>query len=72
MKCYNPDNRHQRKSTWSEKKSDGRWQSYDYDELIARNKAGLGIFWLKDEAFEASDNLLNPDVIAPSGRNLAV
>lgn len=64
MKNYNPENRHQRKATWSEKKPDGRWRSYDYDELVSRDKASLDIFWLKDESLEASDNLPDPDVIA--------
>jgi type I restriction enzyme M protein len=64
VKCYNPANRHERKATWSEKKPDGRWRAYDYDELIARDKASLDIFWLKDESLEASDNLPDPDVIA--------
>ena len=72
--CYNgnldrPDkqaggNRHNRKATWSEKKPDGRWRAYDYDELIARDKASLDIFWLKDESLEASANLPDPNVIA--------
>jgi type I restriction enzyme M protein len=57
-------NRHERKATWSEKKPDGRWRAYDYDELIARDKASLDIFWLKDESLEASDNLPDPGVIA--------
>jgi type I restriction enzyme M protein len=47
-----------------EGKNDGRWRSYDYDELIARDKASLDIFWLKDESLEESENLPNPDVIA--------
>lgn len=42
----------------------GRWRSYDYDELLSRDKASLDIFWLKDESLEASDNLPDPDVIA--------
>ena len=46
------------------KTPDGRWRVYDYDELIARDKASLDIFWLKDESLEASDNLPDPDVIA--------
>ncbi len=62
--CYNPANRHQRKATWSEKKPDGRWRAYDYDELIARDKASLDIFWLKDDALADSDKLPPPDVIA--------
>jgi len=64
VKCYNPSNRHERKPTWSEKKPDGRWRSYTYEELVARDKASLDIFWLKDESLEASDNLPDPDIIA--------
>jgi type I restriction enzyme M protein len=37
---------------------------YDYDELAARDKASLDIFWLKDESLADSDNLPPPDVIA--------
>ena len=37
---------------------------YDYDELIARDKASLDIFWLKDESLADSDNLPPPEVIA--------
>jgi len=74
VKCYNGlndrtdkrsgGNRHERKATWSEKKPEGRWRAYAYDDLIARDKASLDIFWLKDESLEASDNLPDPDVIA--------
>jgi len=68
--CYNPANRHTRPSTssgqaiWSPKNPNGRWRVYDYDELIARDKASLDIFWLKDESLEDSANLPAPDVIA--------
>ncbi|MEQ1795339.1 MAG: class I SAM-dependent DNA methyltransferase [Nitrospira sp.] len=64
VKCYNPASRHTRKATWSDKKPDGRWRAYDYDELIARDKASLDIFWLKDDSLEDSANLPNPDIIA--------
>ncbi|GBD98784.1 putative type I restriction enzymeP M protein [bacterium BMS3Abin07] len=64
VKCYNPENRHKRKPTWSEKKPDGRWRAFDYEELINRDKASLDIFWLKDESLEESENLSEPDVIA--------
>jgi type I restriction enzyme M protein len=37
---------------------------YSYDELVARDKASLDIFWLKDDSLAASDNLPAPDVIA--------
>lgn len=64
VKCYNPSNRHDRKPTWSEKNSDGRWRFYDYEELISRDKASLDIFWLRDESLEESDNLPDPGILA--------
>jgi len=64
VKCYNPDNRFQRQSTWSETSPDGRWRAYDYEDLINRDKASLDIFWLKDESLSDSDNLPAPEVIA--------
>ncbi|MDD2389916.1 MAG: class I SAM-dependent DNA methyltransferase [Desulfobacterales bacterium] len=64
VRCYNPENRHERKPTWSEDHPDGRWRSYGYDELVNRDKASLDIFWLKDESLEESDNLPDPDIIA--------
>jgi type I restriction enzyme M protein len=63
-KCYNPENRHLRKATWSEKKPEGRWRAYDYEDLVARDKASLDIFWLKDESLSESENLPDPDVLA--------
>ena len=62
--CYKPKNRHGRNPTWSEENPQGRWRSYDYDELLKRDKANLDIFWLKDESLEDSANLPDPDVLA--------
>jgi len=62
--CYNPENRLDRRETWSEENPDGRWRAFDYEELIARDKVSLDIFWLRDEALEESANLPDPDVIA--------
>jgi len=64
VQCYNPENRHQRTPTWSEKNPNGRWRAYDYEELINRDRASLDIFWLRDESLEESDNLPDPDVLA--------
>jgi type I restriction enzyme M protein len=61
---YNSKNRHTRKPTWSDKTPTGRWRAYDYNDLIARDKASLDIFWLRDESLEDSDNLPAPGVIA--------
>ncbi len=62
--CYKPDNRHARRPTWTEKHPEGRWRAYTYEELTARDKCSLDLFWLKDESLEASENLPAPDVIA--------
>jgi type I restriction enzyme M protein len=64
VKCYNPKNRHERLPTWSENKPEGRWRDYDYETLINRDKAGLDLFWLKDDSLEDSENLPEPDVLA--------
>jgi type I restriction enzyme M protein len=62
--CYNPENRHERTATWSEENPDGRWRAFDYDELMARDKVNLDIFWLRDESLEETANLPEPDVLA--------
>jgi len=41
-----------------------RFKSFDYAELIKRDKINLDIFWLKDDALEESANLPAPGVIA--------
>ena len=64
MACYRPGERHQRKPTWSEKSREGRWRSYSYEELLARDKVSLDLFWLRDESLEDSANLPDPDVLA--------
>jgi type I restriction enzyme M protein len=55
--CYNPANRHERKET-------ERFRPFTYDELMARDKASLDIFWLRDESLDDTENLPPPDVIA--------
>lgn len=62
--CYRPADRNNRKATWSEATPDGRWRSYTYDELLARDKVSLDVFWLRDESLEDSANLPEPHVLA--------
>jgi type I restriction enzyme M protein len=62
--CFNPENRYQRTPTWSEDTPDGRWRCFTYDELLARDKVNLDIFWLRDESLEDTANLPDPDVLA--------
>lgn len=65
IRCYNPENRHQRKPTWnSEHDPQGRWRSFAYEELIARDKTSLDVFWLKDRSLTDLDNLPEPDELA--------
>jgi type I restriction enzyme M protein len=63
--CYNPENRHVRKETWHEETSpEGRWRKYSYEEIVARDKTSLDIFWLRDKSLADLDNLPEPDVLA--------
>ncbi len=62
--CYKPGGRHKRKATFSDATPDGRWRSYDYEELLKRDKLNLDIFWLRDQTLEDSDDLPDPDILA--------
>jgi type I restriction enzyme M protein len=65
IKCYKPENRYKRKATWDEDKNfEGRWRKFSYDELMARDKTSLDIFWLKDKSLTDLDNLPEPDDLA--------
>lgn len=64
INCYNPTNRNNRTQTWSEANLDGRWRKFTYDELIARDKTSLDIFWLKDKSLTDLDSLIDPDLLA--------
>ncbi len=62
--CFKPENRFERKPTWSEDSPAGRWRAFAYDELMARDKVNLDIFWLRDESLEDTAGLPDPDTIA--------
>ena len=65
IECYRPKNRHKRKATWNaDSNPEGRWRKYTYDELIARDKTSLDLFWLKDKGLTDLDNLPEPDTLA--------
>ena len=65
ISCYNPSNRRDRSATWHPDESpEGRWRSFTYEELIARDKTSLDLFWLKDNSLTDLDNLPEPDVLA--------
>ena len=63
--CYNPQDRHQRKATWdAEANPEGRWRRYAYQDIVARDKTSLDIFWLKDSSLADLDNLPDPEDLA--------
>jgi type I restriction enzyme M protein len=62
--CFNPENRHDRAPTWAPERPSGRWRAFDYEELIARDKANLDIFWLRDASQDDAAGLDDPDAIA--------
>ncbi len=64
VKCYRPGERNKRAATWSEKNPEGRWRSFTYDEIIARDKVSLDLFWLRDESLEDSAGLPDPNILA--------
>ena len=64
IKCYNPENRHVRKETWSEDNPNGHRRKFSYDEIVSRDKTNLDIFWVKDESLADLDNLPDPDILA--------
>jgi type I restriction enzyme M protein len=57
IRCYNPENRHQHQET-------ERFRAFPYEEIMARDKVSLDIFWLKVESLEDTENLPDPDVLA--------
>ena len=54
--CYNPVNRHERKEC-------DRFKHFSHADLIARDKASLDIFWLKDDDLDNLADLPAPDVL---------
>lgn len=54
--CYNPENRHERGES-------ERFKYFSYEDLMARDKASLDIFWLKDDSLDNLEDLPPPDVL---------
>jgi type I restriction enzyme M protein len=57
VQCYRPDDRGGRQES-------ERFRCFSYEELTARDKLNLDIFWLKDDSLEDIDSLPAPDLIA--------
>ena len=57
VSCFHPEDRSVRVET-------DQFKPFTYDQLVARDKASLDIFWLRDESLEDTDNLPAPELIA--------
>ena len=57
IRCYHPENRCQREGT-------ERFRFFAVEELLARDKASLDVFWLKDKSLDSMENLQAPDILA--------
>ncbi|MYB25718.1 MAG: SAM-dependent DNA methyltransferase [Acidimicrobiia bacterium] len=55
--CYRPGEPHRREPS-------ERFKRFTYDELLARDKVSLDIFWLRDDSLTDTDNLPPPAVLA--------
>ena len=55
--CYRPSELHRREES-------ERFKLFTYDELIARDKVSLDIFWLRDDSLTDTDDLPPPAVLA--------
>ena len=65
IQCFNPTNRHERNEAWDEQNNpEGRWRKFTYEELVARDKASLDVFWLRDKSLTDLDNLPDPEDLA--------
>ena len=64
IKCYNPENRFERKETYSEDNPEGRFRKFAVEDILERDKTSLDIFWIKDKSLADLDNLPSPDVLA--------
>lgn len=54
--CYNAKNR-------QERQENTRFKWFSYEDLVARDKASLDLFWLKDNSLDNLDDLPPPDVL---------
>ena len=53
------------KALWSERANpEGHWRKFGYEQIVARDKTSLDIFWLKDKSLADLDNLPEPDELA--------
>jgi len=57
VQAFNADNRHERQES-------ERFHRFGYDDLLARDKVSLDLFWLRDQSLDDTANLPEPSIIA--------
>ncbi len=62
VKCYKPGQSTSEADLERKKNPEGRWRSYDYDELLKRDKLSLDLFWIKDKSLTDTDSLPAPEI----------
>ena len=62
--CYQPENRHNGKQTWSDGTAGGPLALLPLRGALQRDKLSLDIFWLKDDSLDDGAALADPDAIA--------
>ena len=62
--CYHAENIYDRHEIWSDENLDGRFRKFSVDDIFARDKTSLDIFWIKDKSLADLDNLPEPDELA--------
>ncbi len=63
VRCYHPENRHERTATWSEATRRGAGARFSY-ESFSPVTGEPGYFRLRDESLEETANLPEPDILA--------
>ncbi len=49
---------------YHERKESERFKKFNYEDLVARDKLNLDLFWIKDESLEDIEALPEPDILA--------
>lgn len=63
INCFCAENIKNRKETWSQENSDGRWRKFTVKEILSRDKTNLDITWIKDDKIIDFETLQEPEIL---------
>lgn len=70
VSCYRLTSRDRSEAKWdSSDNPGGRWRSFEYSELVARDKANLDLLWLSEELGDQQARNSSPDQLAQAIAN---